>query len=210
MKNGRHNKTLQLTLQSVVSLRRSLRSRYPEVRARSFRAGQLSFCVMAPEQPIMSRMNLIAALTLWTVAGITVLGCGNGTQSTQSAKVSSRNQNPKSEVPDNDAERSQTYVTCRATLTAFKKDYQWFDDSTVGHDDGVAPLASFVLAEPSPYTARAMGIVFKYSADDATTLPPDEADIGRQFSVQIPEDFLKGKSNNIDNLSVRHFRKIEP
>lgn len=113
-------------------------------------------------------------------------------------------------MPDDDTECSQTYVTCRVTLTAFKKDYAWFDDSNFGHDDGVAPLASFVLVEPSTYTERAMDILFKYSADAATTSLPGEADIGRQFAVQIPRDYLTGNSKIIDNASVRHFRKLEP
>lgn len=155
-------------------------------------------------------MKLIAALTLWTVAGITVVGCGNGSQPGQSAKISPRNQNPKTEVPDNLVGRSQTYVTCRATFTAFEKDYPWFDDSSVGHDDGVAPLASFELAEPATYADRGMSILFKYTADAATTSPPDQADIGSQFTFQIPEDVLKGNYKTIDNAAVRHFRKIEP
>ena len=158
----------------------------------------------------MSRMILLSTITLCSVACITVAGCGDGTQPAKSASESSRNQNPKTKMPDDDAERSETYVTCRATLTAFKKNYAWFDDSSFGHDDGVAPLASFVLAEPSTYTDRAMGILFKYSADDAMTSLAGETDIGRQFTFEIPRDFLTGKSKIIDNASVTHFHKLEP
>jgi hypothetical protein len=158
----------------------------------------------------MSRIELTATVAFWAVAGITLVGCGEAPQSDQSAKVSSRNHNPRAEMPDNAGKRSQSYVTCRATFTAFEKDYPWFDDSSVGHDDGVAPLASFVLAEPTTYADRALGILFKYTADAATTSPPDQADIGSQFTFQIPEDVLKGKYKTIDNASVRHFRKIEP
>jgi len=157
----------------------------------------------------MSRIELTATVAYLVVTGIALVGCGD-IPPAQSAKESSGNQLPKTEVNDDEAERSQTYVTCRATLTAFEKDYRWFVDSSFGHDDGVAPLASLVLVEPSMYADRSIGILFIYSADAAETSPPDEADIGRQFSVQIPDHFLMGKPVTIDNLSVRHFRKIEP
>lgn len=158
----------------------------------------------------MSHIKLIVALTIWTVAGITVVGCGDGTQSAQSAKVWPQNKDSKSEVPDYDDDLSTTYVTCRVTLTAIERDHRCIDGSDFGHDHCVSPLASFILVEPLPYTDRAMGIQFKYSGDDGTTPLPDEADIGRQFSVKIAKDFLQSKSNTIDNLRVRHFHKIDP
>ena len=112
------------------------------------------------------------------------------------------------EMPDNDEQNSPAYVTCRATLTAFKKDHPWFDDSDAGHDNGKAPLASFVHAEPAKYTERAVRILFKYAADAAGPSPPDQADIGSQVTFQIPDEFLTGKSKSIDNATVRHFHKV--
>ena len=93
----------------------------------------------------MSHIELTAFVAFWSAASITLVGCGEAPQSSQPAKVSSQNHNPKAEAADNGAQRSQTYVTCRATFTTFETDYPWFDDSSVGHDDGTAPLASFVL-----------------------------------------------------------------
>lgn len=155
----------------------------------------------------MSRLSLLSALTLWPVAGITFVGCGG---ETQSVSESSLNPNSKTKMPVEDDEQSQNYVMCRATLTAWTRDYAWFDDSSFGHDDGVAPLASFVIVEPSTHTERDMDILFKYAEDAATTSLLGAADIGRQFTVQIPRDFLTGNSKIIDNASVRHLRKLEP
>ena len=113
------------------------------------------------------------------------------------------------EMPDNDEQNSPAYVTCRATLTAFKKDHPWFDDSDAGHDNGKAPLASFVLVEPAKYTERAVRILFKYAADSAGPSPLDQPDIGRQFTFQIQEDFLTAKSRSIDNATVRNFHNVQ-
>jgi hypothetical protein len=152
----------------------------------------------------MSHIELTATVTFWAAASFTLFGCG------QSPQGSSQNRNPKTDIADDDVKRSETFVTCRATFTAIEKNYPWFDDSSFGHDNGRAPLATFVLAEPATYADRSIGILFKYSANTVTTSPPDQADIGRQFVFQIPEDALQGKYRTIDNASVRHFRKIEP
>ena len=72
-----------------------------------------------------------------------------------------------------------------------------------------APLISFILVEPAKYADRAVGILFKYTANDETLLP-NEAHIGHHFAFEVPEEFLSGKYKTIDNTTVRHFRKIEP
>jgi hypothetical protein len=152
--------------------------------------------------------RLTAAVAFWAVAAIALSGCGHSTpQPDPSAKPQSRG--PTTELQDNIADRSLSYVTCRAALTAFVKDHPWSDDGSAGHDVGMAPLASLRLAEPAAYADRTVGILFKDAAD-AATKSPEEADIGRQFSVEIPKDFLKGTAKTIDNTSIGSFRKIEP
>ena len=158
----------------------------------------------------MSRLELTATVMSWALAGIVLVGCQDASQPGQSPRASSENHDPGVESPDDDVERSETYIACRATLTAFDKDYAWFDDSSVGHDDGVAPLASFVLVEPTTSADRALGILFKYTTDAAATSLPEQADVGSQFTFQIPVEVLKGAYKTIDNMDVRHFRKIEP
>ncbi len=105
-------------------------------------------------------------------------------------------------MPVEDDEQSQNYVMCRATLTAWTRDYAWFDDSSFGHDDGVAPLASFVLVEPSTHTERDMDILFNYAEDAAKKSLLGAADIGRQFTVQIPRDFLTGCDLNASSTCL--------
>lgn len=156
----------------------------------------------------MSGLKRRATLAFWAVAGITLTGCGAAPQPAPSANGPSEQNGAGTKAPGGDMERSQAYVTCTATLTALENDYQWFDDGDAGHDDGVAPLASFVLQAPQAHADRAMSILFKYSWEGGT-LSPSDADIGRQYAFEVPGDFLTGESNTIDNASVRRLRKVE-
>ncbi len=158
----------------------------------------------------MSRTKFLAAVTFWAAAGTIFAGCWDVRRSSPSSQGSSQNRNAADEELADEVNRAKDYVACRATLNAFEKDHPWFDDSDAGHDDGVAPLASFILVEPAEYADRAVGILFKSAADAATTSPPDQADIGRQFTFELPEDVLSGRYTTIDNTTVRLFRKIEP
>lgn len=158
----------------------------------------------------MSRMTRPSTSALFFLVAITVVGCGGGTPTVRSMGEASGDQKPQVVTAVDDADGAPVYVTCRAMLTDFQGNYQWFDDSSFGHDDGVAPLASFVLVSPPGKAGRAMGILFKYPPDATTGLTPVEEDIGRQFTVQIPEEFLTGKSQIIDNASVRNFRRVDP
>ncbi|MFO0819195.1 MAG: hypothetical protein U1A77_14710 [Pirellulales bacterium] len=101
-------------------------------------------------------------------------------------------------------------VTCIATLTTLDMEHSWFENSDSGHSDGVSPLATFKIAEPMPFTDRPVRILFKYQASEDSAASPNESDIGRKFSFQVPESFLKGESNVIDNSNVRQLRKVEP
>lgn len=102
------------------------------------------------------------------------------------------------------------YAACEGTLTAFEPDHPWFDDTSVGHDDGVAPLATFAITAPAKYAQSSVGILFKHAADQKAPEPPDQSDIGDAFSFEIPEQFFAGKFKTVDNSVVRQLRKIEP
>jgi hypothetical protein len=138
----------------------------------------------------MSHIPMNALTSLCVVLGIAVVGCGDVPSSQQTAQIATGIEAPKVENPNNERERSQTYVNCLARFTTFENDHPWFDDSSVGHDDGKAPLASFVLVEPATYANLAIGILFKYTVDADTASPPDQEDIGSQFAFQIPADFF--------------------
>jgi hypothetical protein len=113
------------------------------------------------------------------------------------------------EAASREVELPVIFVRCRAKLMSLEFDHRWFDDSLSGHDDGVAPLASLVIVEPSPYAGRALEILFKFSRNASTASPPVEGDVGCQFSFQLPQDFLDAKLPSIDNQNVREFRKIQ-
>lgn len=151
--------------------------------------------------------NLISATC--AAVSIVVVGCGDVLLPQQPAKSPTRNVAQKTEDPVNENERISAYVTCRARFTAFEKDYSWFEDSSVGHDDGKAPLASFVLLEPASYSNRAFGILFKYATNPDTAYRPDQADIGSQYTFQVPADFLSGNHKTLDNTMVRRFQKVD-
>ncbi len=142
--------------------------------------------------------------------GIAIVGCGDVPPSQHTAQVPRGIEAPIAANPESENERSQTNVNCLAMFTAFEKEHPWFDDSSVGHDDGRAPLASFVLLEPAAYANRDIGILFKYIGDADSASTPDQADIGSEFAFQVPADFLNGNHKTIDNTTVRRFRKVEP
>jgi hypothetical protein len=50
----------------------------------------------------------------------------------------------------------------------------------------------------------------KYQASEDWATTPNESDIGRKFSFQVPESFLKGESNIMDNSNVQHLCKVDP
>lgn len=158
----------------------------------------------------MSRIHLAANATFWTAACVTFVGCEEAPSHSQSAQVSPSDDVRQADVAVDDGSRGKTLVTCRATLTAIEKDHPWFSDSSAGHDDGIALLASFVVVEPAAYANRAVGILFKYSAGTATPSPPGEEDIGSEFAFGIPKDFLDGNDATIDNANVEGYVKARP
>lgn len=157
----------------------------------------------------MSYIQTASFLAISVVVGIALVGCGDELSSQQSPKSPTRHRAPKAENPVSENELLPAYVNCRARFTAFEKDYSWFEDSSVGHDDGKAPLASFVLLEPASYSSRAFGILFKYATNPDTAYRPDQADIGSQYTFQVPADFLSGNHKTLDNTMVRRFQKVE-
>jgi hypothetical protein len=100
-------------------------------------------------------------------------------------------------------------ISCQATLISVREEFPWWDHDGQNYSHGSAPLASFILLEPEKYRERSIGILFKFSSDDEPT-SPNQADIGKKFTFQIPEDFLSGKFETIENVWVKQFLKIDP
>ncbi len=155
-------------------------------------------------------MKPVAAVAFLALAAIALVGCEDARRSGQFEQGPSQGQTAIEEIPVDAVNSPKTYVTCQATFSAYESEYHWFDDSGAGHDDGTAPLSTFVLVEPAKYADRTVGILFKYAPDATTPSPPEGADVGCQFTFEVPEDFLSGEYKTIDNTTVRHFRRIEP
>lgn len=149
-------------------------------------------------------------ISFYAVLSIAVVGCGDVSPPRQTEPVVTEIEAARAKTPSSESQPAQTYVKCLAMFSSYEKDHPWFDDSSVGHDDGKAPLASFVLVEPANYANRTIGILCKHTADVDTAFWPDAEEIGRQFTFQIPADFLSGDHKIIDNSAVRVFCKVEP
>lgn len=156
----------------------------------------------------MFHRALTASVLFCVVACFALVGCREASRSSQRPQM--RSVDRAADSASHEENTPQTYVNCQATLTDYDEDHQWFDNSEFGHDDGVSPLASFELTEPPVYVGQMIGIVFKYTADDATIPPPNQKDVGGHFTFQIPEAALKGQYTTIDNLSVKNLRSIKP
>lgn len=157
----------------------------------------------------MARVAMTAAAGVRTLAAIALVGCWIDNQSGASRQGSLQHGAVTAQRIAGDEGTQHTYVKCRGTLAVYEQDHPWFEDSSAGHDDGRAPLASFVLTEPLAYADRTLDILFKDAAANAIS-PPAKADIGRSFTFEIPEEFLTGKHTSIDNATVRHLQRIEP
>ena len=157
----------------------------------------------------MLNIQATTVITFCAVIGSALLGCGDVPRSNSSTQVSSQDHSAKVEIAEDDAGPATQYVTCRATLAAVDNNYLWHEGSDVGHDVGAAPLASFVLSEPAAHADRGIGVLFKHAPRSGVISPPDQDDIGSDFTFQLPADFLTGTFTSIDNLSVKQLRKVE-
>ena len=101
------------------------------------------------------------------------------------------------------------YVSCQATLLKYDEEYQWFDNHEDGHDDGVAPRATFKITKPATYSHRKVSILFK-SQHFENMLPTLKQGVGKPFLIEVPEDFLKGKANIIEALDVASLSSYKP
>lgn len=93
------------------------------------------------------------------------------------------------------------HVRCRAILLEYDEEHPWFDNQEHGHDDGIAPLATFKIMKPATHRSREISILFK-SPHFENMLPIIKHGVGETFLIDVPEDFLTGKANIIEALHV--------
>ncbi|MEQ1906609.1 MAG: hypothetical protein ABL888_20660 [Pirellulaceae bacterium] len=122
--------------------------------------------------------------------------------STISANAATNSSSAQSALPPDNQ------IPCQATLISVEE-FPWWEHDGQNYSHGAAPLASFVLLEPEKYKERSVGILFKFRSD-AEPIPPNQADVGKKFSFQVPDDFLNGEFKTIDNIWVKQFLKIDP
>jgi len=94
-----------------------------------------------------------------------------------------------------------THVACRAILLEYDEEHPWFDNQESGHDDGVAPLATFRIMKPETHWSREMSILFN-SPRFEKMLPIMKHGAGETFLIDVPEGFLTGNATIIEALHV--------
>ncbi len=103
------------------------------------------------------------------------------------------------------------YVKCQAVLADYEEDYPWFENWTKNghevHADGNSPRALFIISHPAEFADRKVGVLLKYTGDTLTTVP-SVSDKGTTFSFEVPEDFLTGSHETIDNNAIRDLSRI--
>ncbi|MCO6456351.1 MAG: hypothetical protein J5I93_13715 [Pirellulaceae bacterium] len=98
-------------------------------------------------------------------------------------------------------------IACTATLTELEPEFPWFENSVeqgdVAHSDGKAPRATFVLVSPPAHAGRQVRVLFKYAG--AAARPPEIGHVGRTYRMDLPERFLAGQYDTIDNQELAGF-----
>lgn len=113
---------------------------------------------------------------------------------------------PKTGAPDRDARvratspgkaapaprpsrRGDDVVSVTGFLTSYDPRFRWHLDSAAGHDDGVAPLATFQLQHPTMFRGRQVRLLFKYEQATApliTTKTP----LKTAFTFSLPRAYF--------------------
>lgn len=104
-----------------------------------------------------------------------------------SAKV--RATSPGKAATASPSRRPAGLVAVTGVLTAYDPAFRWHLDSAAGHDDGVAPLATFKLQQPKAYRDRQVRLLFKYkqaTAPPITTRTP----LGTTFTFSLPGGYF--------------------
>lgn len=102
-------------------------------------------------------------------------------------------------------------VVVTGSLTAYDPAFKWHLDSAAGHDDGVAPLATFQLQHPTVFRGRQVRLLFKYKQATApliTTKTP----LKTTFTFSIPRGYFDRSKPVplIDNSLVKELARSAP
>lgn len=102
------------------------------------------------------------------------------------------------------SEVSSVEVTAR--LVDFEEEYPWFEHDENYEEDGVAPLAAFIIEEPEEFEERTVKILFKFGK--FTDEDIDESSVGCFYRFRIPNDFFSSEYDIIEDIDVEGFIKL--
>jgi hypothetical protein len=102
-------------------------------------------------------------------------------------------------------------ISVTGSLMAFDAAFNWHEDSAAGHDDGVAPLATFQLQHPTALRGRQVRLLFKYKQTTApliTTKTP----LKTSFTFSLPRGYFDRSKPVplIDNSQVKELARSAP
>ena len=102
-------------------------------------------------------------------------------------------------------------VVVTGALTAYDPTFPWHDDSAAGHDDGVAPLATFELQRPQVLRGRQVRLLFKYKQATAPLINA-KTPLKTRFTFSLPRGFFDRRKPVplIDNTLVHELARSAP
>lgn len=99
-------------------------------------------------------------------------------------------------------------VEVTARLIDFEEEYPWFEHDENYEEDGVAPLATFIIEEPEEFEERMVKILFKFGK--YTDEGIDESSVGYFYRFSVPDDFFSSEYDIIEDIDVEGFIKLNP
>ncbi|MBU1534789.1 hypothetical protein KKF84_05685 [Myxococcota bacterium] len=100
------------------------------------------------------------------------------------------------------------HVTVLAKLVSYDPRFPFSETHMAGHDDGVAPLAGFIISSPERLSGRRFGVLFKYASGFSPKGLKNAT--GQLFALKLPSGFFAGNAKTLDNSLVLHVKTANP
>jgi hypothetical protein len=102
-------------------------------------------------------------------------------------------------------------VVVTGSLTAYDPAFRWHQDSAAGHDDGIAPLATFQLQHPKMFRGRQVRLLFKYKQATASLITT-KTPLKTTFTFSLPRGYFDRSKPVplIDNSLVKELAHSAP
>ena len=88
-------------------------------------------------------------------------------------------------------------------LLEYEEEHAWctYKPGAAVHGAGESPWIRFQVTGPGVRAGRSFGVLFKCGTGK-DLLPALRSGVGRNFTLVVPQDFLEGKSSEIEDCSI--------